>query len=122
MRHHLLGAAAAAVLALAGCTSQLGHTTLLTAESIDGIPDPVAHDVRGEHCQIQWTMDLQPRLQKAMQRALRSAGEGNALANTSIYYTRQTWILFNRNCLSVEGDVVEIERVEGLDGGRSATR
>lgn len=116
MRKLTLGLAAAALLG--GCTTQLGHTTLLTAESIDGIPEPVADDVEGEHCQIQWTIDLQPKLQKAMQRALESAGDGNALANTSIYYTRQTWILFNRNCVSVEGDVVQIERVEGLDGGR----
>lgn len=116
--HKLLTGLAAAAMALAGCTTQLGHTTLLTADNMDGMPDPVARGVKGEHCQIQWTQDLQPKLQKAMARALDAAGQGNALANTSIYYTRQTWILVIRNCLSVEGDVVQIERVEGLDGGR----
>lgn len=99
-----------ASLALAGCTTTLGTASILSTKNLRSIPDPIVTGVRGEDCQIQWTLDLQPKLSKAIAAAIADGGkEGNGLANVTIYYSRYIWILFTQNCLTVEGDVVELD-------------
>ena len=104
---------AALAVGVAGCTSQIGHFNLLMAENVNGMPQPIRRGVSGQDCQLEWSLDLRPKLEKAIAKAIGKTGDGNALTNVAVYESRYTYVLVNQSCIRVEGDLVRIDAVTG---------
>ena len=101
--------AALCALLLAGCVSaRIADLTLVSNQSVGRLPDPVARNVEGEDCKVNWTGSLFPSLDEAIDRAHARVPEGNALASVTVYFKRTSFILFVQNCYRVKGDVVHI--------------
>ena len=92
-----------------GCTSQIGHLSLVSTENISAAPPRLQRDVTGRDCINDWFGNQQPNLERAIDMAVAHSEEGNALTNVSITY-RANWIfLFIRRCYTVNGDVVDVK-------------
>ena len=105
MKRLIIAALCAAGLA---CTSQIGHVNLVILENVNGLPPPIRRGAVGEDCQIEWTRDLQPKLDRAIAQAIGTTGDGNALANVTVTSSRWLYVLFQQNCIGVQGDVVKV--------------
>jgi len=92
-----------------GCVTRIADLTLVANRNVGNIPEPIAKDVVGRHCQVIWAAGQQPNLEEAIDLAQKTTPGANALANVAIYYEYHWYFLFTQLCFRVEGDAVQIE-------------
>ena len=106
----------AALLLINGCSARMGNMTILSTENLPAlnIKNNHAHFVQGESCEkdilflIPWG-EMQNKVQIATERAIENghkAGlEGKILVNTKIDMKVSSWIIYNRYCVVVQGQL-----------------
>jgi hypothetical protein len=108
------------VIGFSGCSTRLGNMTVVSTNNIDGLSADIKAEqkTKGESC-IQNVLgfawgDFQNRLQIATDNALdngHKAGlSGDALVNAKINITAWTAVLYSKNCLTVEGDLIPLAK------------
>ena len=108
------------VIGFSGCSTRLGNMTVVSTNNIDGLSADIKAEQRtkGESCMhtfliIPWG-DFQNRLQIATDNAIdngRKAGlSGDVLVNAKISTTHWTAIVYEQNCLIVEGDLIPLAK------------
>jgi hypothetical protein len=108
------------VVGFSGCSLRLGNMTVVSTNNIDGLSADIKAEQRtkGESC-IQDVLgfawgDFQNRLQIATDNAIdngRKAGlSGDVLVNAKIDVSAWTAVLYGKNCLTVEGDLIPLAK------------
>ena len=110
--------AAATLLLATGCTNRLGNMTMVSTNNVDGLSAKVKTEnrVKGESCLNNILLipfgDFQNRLQIATDNAIdngHKAGiKGDVLVNAKINISAWTIIIGGQNCLTVEGDLIQL--------------
>ena len=96
-------------LAVTSCAVRVADLTLVSNRNLGMQPETITREVQGEHCQVRWTLAMQPSLEEAIDRAQSQVPEGNALMNVAVYYVTANYLLITRNCFRVVGDAVHLK-------------
>jgi len=113
----------AAIILITGCSTRLGQFTAASTMNVRNldysIEDQTAARTSGESCihiflAIIPIGDFDDRIQRAMDNAIqngRNRGlDGDLLVNTRIEVNAWTALIYGQNCVSVEGDLVSIDK------------
>lgn len=97
------------ILAFTGCTSHSagGILTLASSKSLTLDYEVLQRDVTARRCTMQ---NFPPPVDEAIDLAIRSVPDANAMANVFVENTNESYIVAVRTCVGVRGDAVRIGR------------
>jgi hypothetical protein len=101
---------ALSVMTLCACTQRIGDLTFVTSKNIGYTYPALRRSVRGLDCAqsilfIPWG-SLRPNVEEAVDRAVDQVPDGDMLINAAVHNDILITLLYNRNCIRVDGDVV----------------
>jgi len=100
-----------AVLLFAGCTTRIGDLTVASTKNLPRDFDVVQKGMSGKDCAYSLLSiiplgTLNPTVDGAIDDALESVRDADALTDASIYNDILITILFNSNCIRIEGTAI----------------
>ena len=115
----LLALLTGSVILFSGCSTRLGNLTIASTNNINGLNTNVKTEDRtlGKSC-IHAVIgipfgDFENRLQIATDNAIdnghKNGLKGDALINAKIGITAWTLIIYGQNCVTVDGDLIQVK-------------
>jgi hypothetical protein len=96
-----------------GCVSNWGSMNLATTRNVSVDAETIQRKVKGEDCLHMVLFiplgKMNPNIEQAMNNALDTTPDANALINVSVYQETLFTYVYNRSCLQIEGDAVRVE-------------
>ena len=93
-----------------GCTTRVGDLTIATSKNLNREFDVVQPDVEGQDCTNMIVFiplgTLNPSMEGAIDDALESVPEADALVNARFRQSMLFTLIFNQSCVRVKGDAV----------------
>jgi len=98
------------VTTLCACTQRMGDLTFVSSKNIGYRYPALRRSVRGQDCAqsilfVPWG-SLRPDVEEAVDRAVDQVAGGDMLINAAMYNDVLVTLIYNRNCIRVDGDVV----------------
>jgi hypothetical protein len=99
------------IVALAGCTTRIGDLTVASPKNVPVTFDVVKKGIEGKDCAYQLLSlipigTLNPTMDGALDEALAKVEDADALTDASFYNDILITLIFNSNCIRVEGTAI----------------
>lgn len=104
-------------MVVSGCTTRIGDLTVASTKNLPRDFDVVQKGVSGKDCSYALLSiiplgTLNPTVDGAIDDALESFREADALTDASVHNDILITLLFNSNCIRIEGTAIQTRRPE----------